>query len=98
MKRSRTRALVAAAWILLGLLPALAHAQATGTISGIVTDASGAAVPGAAVEATNRGTGQVRSATSGSDGFYTIPLLPPGLYDVKGSLQGFSTLVRQGSV
>ncbi len=96
MMRSGTRAVVAAAGILLGLLPARAHAQATGTISGVVSDASGAVVPGASVEATNRGTGQVRGATSGSDGFYTLPLLPPGLYDVKASLQGFTTLVRQG--
>ncbi len=93
MKRTRS---VAVAWAFLVLLPALAHAQATGTISGVVTDASGAAVAGASVEATNRGTGQVRGATSGSDGFYTVPLLPPGLYDVKASLQGFSVLVRQG--
>ncbi len=94
MTRSTTKAL--AAFLVLALLPALAHAQATGTISGVVSDASGAAVPGASVEATNRGTGLVRATAAGADGFFTIPLLPPGLYDVKGSMQGFGSLVRQG--
>ena len=62
--------------------PAGAHAQATGTISGVVTDDSGAVLPGVAVVATSQATNQVRSATTGTDGFYTVPLLPPGVYNV----------------
>ncbi|HEY3122352.1 MAG TPA: TonB-dependent receptor [Vicinamibacteria bacterium] len=80
---------------LLLALPAAARAQATGTISGSVTDQSGAALPGVTVEATNRDTNQSRSGTSGADGVYTIPLLPPGRYHVKASLTGFSTLTRE---
>ena len=73
-----------------------AFAQSTGTVSGVVTDASGAALPGTLVEATSQGTGQVRTATAGDDGFYSIPLLPPGLYDLKASLTGFTNLIRRG--
>jgi outer membrane receptor protein involved in Fe transport len=80
---------------LLLALPAAARAQATGTISGSVTDQSGAALPGVTVEATNQDTNQARSGTSGTDGVYTIPLLPPGRYHVKASLTGFSTLTRE---
>jgi hypothetical protein len=61
-----------------------------------VTDQTGALLPGATIEATSQATRQLRTATSGSDGVYSIPLLPPGLYDLKVSLQGFGTVLRQG--
>lgn len=78
------------------LLPAAAHAQATGTISGVITDESGAVVPGVTVEATNTATNQTRATVSGEDGFYTFPLLQPGPYTVRAALQGFRTTVREG--
>src|SRR5262245_16505270 len=84
---------VVAALILLA--PAPATAQATGTISGLVTDSTDLALPGATLEVTNRATGVVRRSTSSGDGVYVVPLLAPGLYDVKATLQGFSTLVRE---
>jgi hypothetical protein len=88
------RVLFAAA---LGLLvPVMARAQATGTISGLVTDATDAAPPSVALELTNRATGLVRRSTTGPDGVYVVPLLPPGVYDVRASLTGFSTMVREG--
>jgi hypothetical protein len=77
-------------------VPAVAFAQATGSIAGIVTDESGAVIPGVTVEATNVGTNQTRSAVSGTDGYYSIPLLPPGQYSVRGTLQGFKTFLREG--
>ena len=73
-------------------------AQATGGISGLVADSSGAAVPGVRIEATSEATGATRNAVSGSDGLYALPLLPPGAYHVKATLTGFRTLVRQGIV
>jgi outer membrane receptor protein involved in Fe transport len=76
--------------------PSAAEAQATGAISGVVADDSGAVLPGATVEATNQATAQVRTATTGSDGFYTLPLLPPGLYKVAATLTGFAPLTREG--
>jgi outer membrane receptor protein involved in Fe transport len=73
-----------------------AVAQATGQLNGIITDTSGAVLPGVTVEATSDATGATRSAVSGTDGLYTIPLLSPGTYSVKASLQGFRTSQRDG--
>ena len=79
---------------LLVVLPAVARAQATGTISGVVTDPSGAILPGATIEARSAATGQVRTATTGAEGFYTVPLVSPGRYEVKASLSGFQSATR----
>ncbi|HEY0875714.1 MAG TPA: carboxypeptidase-like regulatory domain-containing protein, partial [Vicinamibacterales bacterium] len=78
------------------LLPATAFAQATGTITGVITDESGAVVPGVTVEVTNTDTNQSRSTVTGADGFYTFPLLQPGPYSIKATLQGFRTFLREG--
>src|SRR5262245_42091936 len=72
------------------------RAQATGAITGLVTDASGAAVPGVTIEATNVTTAQTRMTVTANDGVYTIPLLNPSVYQVKVSLAGFRTTVRGG--
>src|SRR6185369_15843962 len=62
-----------------------------GSISGNVVDASGGAVPGAAVTVRNVDTGAVRTATSTSPaGGFTFPQLPSGNYTVSGELSGFS--------
>ena len=82
--------------LLLGLSPDTAHAQATGSISGTAKDDSGAVLPGVTIEATNAATNSVRNATSGPDGFYTIPLVQPGTYSVKATLSGFSVSTRTG--
>src|SRR5918992_1548421 len=82
--------------ILLLPLSATSYAQATGSMVGIVTDDSGAVLPGVTIEVTNTGTNQVRTAVTGSDGYYSIPLLQPGPYQVKGSLAGFKAFVREG--
>jgi outer membrane receptor protein involved in Fe transport len=79
---------------LLVALPALVAAQATGTVSGVVADPTGAVLPGATVEVRSAATGQVRTATTGSEGFYTVPLVSPGRYEVKGSLSGFQSVTR----
>src|SRR5690242_19271913 len=55
---------------------------ANATIKGIVTDPSGAAVVGAAVELINSGTGERRQATTSSSGNYDFTALPPGEYEV----------------
>ncbi len=88
--------LVLALGCLVGLAPNLAHAQATGSISGTTKDESGAVLPGVTIEATSTSTNSVRSATTGPDGFYTIQLVQPGSYIVKASLSGFSTFSRSG--
>ncbi len=81
---------------LLELAPNLAHAQATGSISGTAKDESGAVLPGVTIEATNTGTNSVRTTITGPDGYYSIPLVQPGSYTVKATLSGFSVLSRTG--
>src|SRR5580704_17503648 len=66
-------------------------AQTSASISGTVTDPSGAAVADADVTATNLGTGALRSGTSSATGFYTIPSLAPGDYLVNVKKEGFRT-------
>jgi hypothetical protein len=80
--------------VLVLLFPSPAAAQATGGITGIATDASGAVLPGVTIDVTSRDTGQVRTAVTGPDGFYTIALVNPGVYQVKATLPGFRTTVR----
>lgn len=69
-------------------------AQTEGNITGIVTDPSGAAIPGAKITVTNEGTSAVRIATSDSAGVYNVPDLEPGFYDVTVEKSGFSTIVQ----
>ncbi len=68
----------------------------TGTISGVVTDASGAAVPGANVEAKNVGTGLKQSIAGDGQGRYSITGLAVGDYEVQASKSGFSTVIHTG--
>jgi hypothetical protein len=63
-----------------------------GGISGVVTDTSKAAVPGATVVTTNKLSTVGRSAVSGTDGSYRVPDLEPGRYKVSIELQGFQTI------
>jgi hypothetical protein len=78
-----------------GLAPGLANAQVLyGSLVGNVVDQNGAVVPGATVTITNKGTGQVREATTNSDGEYTITNVLSGAYDIKVSKQGFTTFTK----
>src|SRR5260370_17558541 len=59
-----------------------AHCQVTGaTLSGTVTDASGAAIPGAQVSVRNAATGVTRDFTTDSPVFYTAPKITPATYE-----------------
>jgi outer membrane receptor protein involved in Fe transport len=66
-----------------------------GTISGRVTDTSGAVLPGATVTATNTATNQAATSVANHDGLYNLPFLVPGIYTVVGELQGFKKLERR---
>ena len=68
----------------------------TATISGTATDASGGALAGAKVQATNVGTNTVQSTTTDAQGRYTIAQLPVGAYSVEATLSGFQTVVHKG--
>ena len=82
----------------LGLLsPVSTYAQVSGaTLSGTVTDQSGSAVPNAQITVTNVEKQTSRPVTTDSDGFYTVPNLTPGIYEVKVTATGFSTKVQSG--
>jgi carboxypeptidase family protein/TonB-dependent receptor-like protein len=75
-------------------VPSRVAAQATGAIAGLVTDPSGGVLPGVTIEVVSRDTGQVRPATTGADGFYTVPLVNPGVYRVTATLSGFRPTAR----
>jgi len=69
----------------------VAQAQADlGSCSGVVTDASGAVIPGVEVKATNEATGAVRTTISDSKGDYSISQLLPAVYKISFSAPGFS--------
>lgn len=65
-----------------------------GTIVGNVRDATGAAVPGATVTATQKETNQSRETVSNETGGYNLPNLQAGTYAVKVSMTGFKEFIR----
>jgi len=71
-------------------------ASGTATVAGVVTDPSGAVVPGAEISVRNVGTNVVRALKSNEDGLYEAVALQPGDYEVKASKPGFATLTRTG--
>ncbi|HSP92372.1 MAG TPA: carboxypeptidase-like regulatory domain-containing protein, partial [Vicinamibacterales bacterium] len=76
-----------------GAAPAFAQGGSTSTISGTVTDTSGAVVPGADIVVKSNTTGTTYNAVSGSDGAFTVPAVPPGSYTITVTLMGFKTAV-----
>jgi hypothetical protein len=86
------------ALVLISLLVSVpARAQVAGaTLSGTVTDPSGSGVPNATVSIKNTATGIAREVATDSAGFYSVPNLTPGGYEVTFSAPGFSTQVQTG--
>ena len=85
--------------VLMGLLSAgLALGQATGTLTGVVSDPSGAVVPGAKVTATNQATGVALTQTTTSAGVYNFQALIPGNYTLKVVAPGFQSYVSKNNV
>jgi hypothetical protein len=75
------------------------QAQVSGsTISGTVTDASGAVLPNVQISIKNLATGSARIVTADAAGFYTAPNLLPGTYDITATAPGFATEVQSGVV
>jgi len=75
--------------MLMLFLPA-AHAQTTAQISGTVTDATGAAIPGAKVSLVNEATQDTRVVTTNGVGLYSFPALLPSSYTIKVTAKGFT--------
>jgi hypothetical protein len=78
-----------------GMLPGQ---SSTAEIRGLVSDESGAVIPGARVEVVYLQTGESRTFTTDASGQYIVPQLIPGSYEVRADAQGFRRLVRQGIV
>src|ERR1700682_3098298 len=70
-------------------VPTFSQGETTSAIIGQVSDASGAAVPGATVTVTNKETGLRRSASTDDSGRFNFPQLKPGAYSVKVEAEGF---------
>jgi hypothetical protein len=71
---------------------------ATGQIEGTVTDPSHSAVAQATITVSSEATSVTRTAKSNSDGYYVLPLLPPGTYSVQVEATGFKTQTSPGVV
>jgi carboxypeptidase family protein len=94
---SRRFARAAFAAVLVLLFPAVSFAQSA--IAGVVTDATGAVLPGVTIEAASPALiEKVRTALSDGSGRYRIEDLRPGTYKVTFTLPGFSTFVREDVV
>ncbi|MBI3682453.1 MAG: carboxypeptidase regulatory-like domain-containing protein [Acidobacteria bacterium] len=82
--------------VFLAMASTAAAQNPAGQITGLVTDPSGAAVPGAAVEVVHIETGSRWQAATSTAGYYTVTLLPPGGYSVTARHQGFKSVSRSG--
>jgi hypothetical protein len=98
MKNSWRHATVSAGILLVTafilLFPCLVSAQIdTGSVVGIVSDPSGAAIPGATVTLSNEASGVSRAVTTNGDGEYQFAAVIPGTYSVQVTAQNFESAV-----
>ncbi|MBI5282944.1 MAG: TonB-dependent receptor [Candidatus Solibacter usitatus] len=94
MKRSLFLALIFVAVLAM----ALAAQTITGSITGVITDSTGAVIPGATVQVINTDTNVRTSSVTDAGGNYSAALLPRGNYRLQVSAKGFKGLVREGIV
>ena len=88
--RETHKVILAGVVLLLGL-PTSMLAQENATLSGTVTDSSGAVIPGAAVTATNETTGVAITLVTNESGSYEFTRVPPGIYTLTAEVPGFET-------
>ncbi|MGB8653058.1 MAG: carboxypeptidase-like regulatory domain-containing protein, partial [Candidatus Acidiferrales bacterium] len=94
--RLRSFARYLMSFALFALIAMVARAGAGGSISGTVRDASGAAIPKAAVTATNTDTGIQQTSASDDKGFYSLASLPVGHYDLEVTSTSFKPYRHTG--
>jgi len=96
-KKDAVSVLIFASIVACMLMPIPIFAQVAGaTLSGTVTDPSGAVVPQAQASISNMSTGIITTVSTNADGVYAAPNLLPGDYEVTVSAKGFGTEVRSG--
>ncbi len=95
MRRTRVALLLTCLVLMVLMLcpPPMTGQAVYGTISGTVTDSTGAVVPGAVVKVTNVSTGVTRTFTTNTVGIYSANSLIPGVYKVEAQAKGFKTAV-----
>src|SRR5438552_14606525 len=93
--RSARFAVVLAVLLVLSLTPVAFAQKISGTISGTVTDPSGAVVPGAAVTITDQATNAARTSTTSGTGSYSFQDVDAGTYSVKVTKTGFKDYVAK---
>ncbi len=100
MLSKRVVLVVVALCCLFALTPSavMGQASSTGTVSGTVTDPSGASVAGATVTLTDRATAIGRPTTTNDKGFYVFPYVNPGTYNLTVTKAGFKTTVISDQV
>ncbi|MGD0222334.1 MAG: carboxypeptidase-like regulatory domain-containing protein [Terriglobia bacterium] len=81
-------------WLAITLAPSLVRAQGEASISGLVTDATGSAIPGATIKIINMEKGAVRTILTDAEGRYEAPLLAVGEYEVSAEKAGFNVAKR----
>jgi hypothetical protein len=92
MTMTRLLRLVGLCTLLVACVPGFAEAQSgTGSITGLVTDDTGGALPGVTITATNQNTNVNYTGVSNEAGNYTITAVPIGTYTIKAELSGFRT-------
>jgi hypothetical protein len=97
LRKSALPVLFGAILVAAGSASARAQSQSiNGSIRGVVTDATGSAIPGAAVTVRNPDTGFTRQFKTADDGIYIAPNLPLGTYSVVAEASGFATLTQSG--
>ena len=98
MKLKTCSAMKRLSWVVLVLCFLLntAWADVAGRISGMVSDPSGAFVPGATVTLNNTGNGTKQTATTNGQGQYSFPVVPVGLYELEVSSPGFQPYKKVG--
>ena len=90
------RSLRLAPFVLLAFCFGIEGQTPTGTISGVVSDSSGARVTGAAVQLVNSETGEQRAVKSGDSGNYVFTNVPAGNYALNAEVSGFKREQRTG--
>jgi hypothetical protein len=88
-------------WVLLGLIVAfapgvLAQGGADATLTGIVTDSSGAAIAGAQIVLTEASSGTTRTAKTDPSGFFSFVAVLPGTYNLEAAAKGFGPIKQTG--